>query len=87
MNTIETVKSKDKYCYNGNPKTITTILVNGVKVVDLTPIKKAVKEGYDSRVKFTVSNYRNELGLKFIYGGARSIKQVIEELEYQLNNL
>jgi len=87
MNTIETVKGKEKHCYNGNPKTITTILVNGIEVVELTPIKNAVKEGYDSRVKFSVSNYKNELGLKFIYGGARSIKQVIEELEYQLNNL
>ena len=86
MHTIETVKSKDKYCYYGTPSTITTILVNGVEIVELKPIKKAVKEGYDSRVKFTVRNYKNDLGLKFIYSGARTIKQVIEELQYQLKN-
>jgi hypothetical protein len=86
MNTITTVKSKDKYCYTGTPATITTILVNGIEVVELKPIKKAVKEGYDSRVRFTVHNYKNELGLKYWYSGARSIKQVIEDLEYQLKN-
>jgi len=84
MNTIEIVKSKDQYCYTGTPATLTTILVNGIKIVELKPIKNAVKEGYDSRVKFTVNNYRNELGLRFIYDGARSIKQVIEEIEFQL---
>jgi hypothetical protein len=85
MNTIETIKSKDQYCYNGTPATITTILINGVKILKLIPIKKAVREGYDSRVKFTVSNYNNELGLKYWFSSARTIKQVIEDLEKQLN--
>ena len=87
MNAIQTVRSKDKYDYSSNPKTVTTILVNGVKVVELKPIKKAVKEGYDSRVRFTVNNHRNELGLKYWFSGARSIKQVIEYLEEQLKSI
>jgi hypothetical protein len=82
MKTITTSKNKESIYCGGEEKSIviTTIIVDGEEICRLSPIKNAVKEGYDSRVKFTVSNLSNILGLKYTYSSARSIKQVIESL-------
>ena len=85
-NTITISKEKKETFHKGTIINInvSTILVDGVKICRLTPISNAKNEGYDSRVKFTVSNFKNDLGLKFIHSGARSIKQVINQIESQL---
>jgi hypothetical protein len=73
MKTITTTKqvcdlTKDKQ---------TLIYVNGTLVVKLTSIN-GKKSGYDSRVKFSVFNCANDLGLSYWNKTARSINQVIE---------
>jgi len=54
------------------------IYVNGIQVCRLSKLDKG--HGWDSRSKFMVRNYSNELGLKFTFETARTIKQVIQEL-------
>lgn len=54
------------------------IYVDGVQVCRLSKLEKG--HGWDSRSKFHVRNYANELGLKFTFEHARTIKQVVQEL-------
>jgi len=54
------------------------IYVNGIQVCRLSKLDKC--HGWDSRSKFIVRNYSNELGLKFTFETARTIKQVMQEL-------
>ena len=80
MKAITTSKHKEFFYYNGEEKSIviTTIIVDNESICRLTPIKNASREGYDSRVKFIVSNLSNILGLKYTYTSARTIKQVVK---------
>jgi len=54
------------------------IYVNGIQVCRLSKLSKG--HGWDTRSKFRVMNYSNELGLKFSFETARTIKQVVQEL-------
>lgn len=87
MKTITIEKVVDKFNFQNPNEKLIKVRIDGELICVLRKVKNAVKEGYDSRVKFTVHNYRNELGLKFIYSGARTIKQVVENLTYDLNNI
>ena len=79
---VQTTKSKNQVYSMGKEVeiTITTVLVDGVRICDLTPIKDALRQGYDSRVKFLVHSFDNKLSIKFPFGGARTVKQVVEYL-------
>jgi hypothetical protein len=73
---MKTITTKKQVCNLTKDKE-TLIYVNGILTICLTSIN-GKKSGYDSRVKFSVFNYANDLGLSYWNNTARSIKQVIE---------
>jgi hypothetical protein len=73
---MKTITTKKQVCNLTKDKE-TLIYVDGTLVVKLTSIN-GKKSGYDSRVKFSVFNYANDLGLSYWSRTARSIKQVTE---------
>jgi len=80
MNSVTIQKEKDGFDNISN-----VIYVNGIQVCKLSKLDKG--HGWDTRSKFKVRNYTNELGLKFTFETARTIKQVVEELEYKLSKI
>jgi len=75
---MKTITAKKQVCEFTNDK-FTNVYVNDVLVVRLTAMNKK-NSGFDSRAKFLVHNYSNELNVAFWNRTARSIKQVIEFL-------
>ena len=77
-NAMKTITVKKQVCKFTNDK-FTNVYVNDVLVVRLIAMNKK-NSGFDSRAKFLVHNYSNELNVAFWNRTARSIKQVIEFL-------
>ncbi len=77
MKAITTKKEKSNT--GGILNCSTVVFVNEVRICSLTKLDKG--HGFDTRSKFMVRNFDNELGLKFTFQTARSIKQVIAEIE------
>ena len=73
---MKTITTKKQNCELTKDKQ-TLIYVDGTLIIKLTSID-GKKSGYDSRVKYAVFNYSNELGLSYWNSTARSIKQVSE---------
>jgi len=76
---MKTITTKKEICQILGIPTI-LILVDNQIICKLYHVKNPVKEGYDSRVRFEVSNYRNDLGLSYWSNVTKSIKDVIKYL-------
>ena len=74
---MKTVTTKKEVCQILGIPTV-LVLVNEVVVCKLYSVSNPVKEGYDSRVRFEVSNYKNDLGLTYWSNVTRSIKDVVK---------
>jgi hypothetical protein len=75
---MKTVTTKKQVCEFTNDK-FTSVYVNGVLVLKLIALDSK-NSGFDSRAKFLVHNYSNELNVSFWNRTARSINQVVEFL-------
>lgn len=75
---MKTITTKKETCEIFGTKS-TVIFVNDIPVIRLTNIN-GKKCGYDSSYKYSVHNYKNELGLSWGLSVARTIKQVINHL-------
>lgn len=87
MKAITIEKVVDEFNFQNPNDKLINIKINGELICVLRKVKNPVKEGYDSRVKFSVYDVTNSLGLKFYYRTARTIKQVVENLTCDLNKL
>lgn len=73
---MKTITTKNETCSMFGNK-ITTIFVNGNRVITLTKLENGLKSGYDSRDKYLVFNVQNNDGVAYWKRTARTIKDVI----------